>query len=60
MYENRIKHLKEAHRLLDDKIAAHEREHPHTESVLVQEWKKQKLQLKDEIQKMEKLQSSNA
>lgn len=56
MYENRIKHLKESHRVLDDKINAHEREHPGTESQLVHDWKKQKLQLKDEIAKLESLQ----
>lgn len=56
MYENRIKHLKESHRVLDDKINAHEREHPGTESQLVHEWKKQKLHLKDEIAKLESLQ----
>lgn len=55
MYENRIKHLKEAHRVLDDKINAHEREHPGTESQLVQEWKKQKLHLRDEIARLETL-----
>ncbi len=42
--------------MLDDKINAHEREHPGTESQLVHEWKKQKLQLKDEIAKLENLQ----
>ena len=56
MYENRIKHLKESHRVLDDKINAHEREHPGTESQMVHEWKKQKLQLKDEIVRLEHLQ----
>lgn len=56
MYENRIKHLKESHRVLDDKINAHEREHPGTESQLVHDWKKQKLQLKDEIVRLEQLQ----
>ena len=56
MYENRIKHLKESHRVLDDRISAHEREHPHSESQLVSDWKKQKLALKDEIRRLEKLQ----
>ena len=28
MYENRIKHLKEMHRVLDERIINHEREHP--------------------------------
>lgn len=55
MYENRIKHLKEAHRVLDDKINAHERDHPGTENQLVHEWKKQKLHLKDEIARLELL-----
>jgi uncharacterized protein YdcH (DUF465 family) len=56
MYENRIAHLKESHRVLDEKITLHEKEHPHSESMLVQDWKKQKLMLKDEIRKMERLQ----
>ena len=56
MYENRIKHLKEMHRVLDERIINHEREHPGTESMLVSDWKKQKLVLKDEIRRMEKLQ----
>ena len=56
MYEGRIKHLKESHRVLDEKIDAHEREHPGTESQLVQEWKKQRLAFKDEIRRLERLQ----
>jgi len=56
MYENRIAHLKESLRVLDEKIILHEKEHPHSESTLVQDWKKQKLMLKDEIRKMERLQ----
>ena len=56
MYENRIKHLKESHRLLDEKIERHEREHSGTESQTVSEWKKQKLALKDDIIRLEKLQ----
>lgn len=56
MYENRIKHLKESHRLLDEKIERHEREHPGTENQTVSEWKKQKLALKDDIIRLEKLQ----
>jgi hypothetical protein len=56
MYENRIKHLKEMHRVLDEKITNHERQHPGTEHAQVVEWKKQKLQFKDEIRRLEKLQ----
>ena len=55
MYENRIAHLEEAHRLLDDQIFKMEKsgnfsdEHLHT-------LKKKKLLLKDEIAKMKKKQ----
>jgi len=56
MYEGRIAHLKESHRVLDQKITAHEREHPHSETNLVTEWKKQRLALKDEIKRLERLQ----
>ena len=56
MYENRIKHLKEMHRELDKKLSDHERNHAHTEESLVHDWKKQKLALKDEIRRLEKLQ----
>lgn len=56
MYENRIKHLKEMHRVLDKKLDEHEKNHAHTEEKLVHDWKKQKLMLKDEIQRLEKLQ----
>jgi hypothetical protein len=56
MYENRIKHLKESHRVLDNRIDEHEKLHPGTESQTIQEWKKQKLAFKDEIRRLEKLQ----
>ena len=56
MYENRIKHLKEMHRVLDVKITNHEQQHPGTEHIQLVEWKKQKLQLKDEIRRLERLQ----
>lgn len=56
MYENRIKHLKEMHRVLDIKIADHERNHPHTQEQVLQEMKKQKLAFKDEIARLERLQ----
>lgn len=59
MYENRIKHLKESHRVLDDKIFQHERQHPGTEEALVTEWKKQKLLLRDEIRRLELLKTDN-
>ena len=59
MYENRIRHLKESHRVLDEKITAHERDHPHSENQLVSEWKKQRLAFRDEISRLERLQWEN-
>lgn len=56
MYENRIKHLEEMHRVLDKQIADLLRDHPHVEESKVAEMKKQKLQLKDEISRMQRLQ----
>ena len=56
MYENRISHLKEMHRVLDNKITEHEKNHPHSETNSLTEWKKQKLALRDEISRLERLQ----
>jgi uncharacterized protein YdcH (DUF465 family) len=56
MYENRIRHLEEAHRVLDKNIADMERNHPHVEEKKVAELKKQKLQLKDDIARLYRLQ----
>lgn len=55
MYENRIKHLKEMHRVLDDQIFKLERSGVYEDTKL-HTMKKQKLELKDEIRRMEKLQ----
>jgi len=56
MYEVRIRHLKESHRVLDERIIAHERDHPNAENQLVQEWKKQQLAFENEIRRLERLQ----
>jgi hypothetical protein len=56
MYENRIKHLEELHRVLDKQISDLLRDHPHVEESKVAEMKKQKLQLKDEISRLQRLQ----
>lgn len=56
MYKERIKHLTESQRVLDERITAHERDHPGTENQTVQEWRKQKLAFKEEIRRLEKLQ----
>ncbi len=56
MYENRIRHLKDMHRILDNRIAEHERNHPHSSEQRLHEMKKQKLIYKDEIARLERLQ----
>lgn len=56
MYENRIKHLTESHHLLDKQIADMERNHPHVEEKKLQDMKKQKLMLRDEIARLQRLQ----
>ena len=53
-YEVRIKHLQEAHRVLE--LQLHEMEkHPHADESKVAELKKKKLQYKDEITRLNKL-----
>lgn len=59
MYDIRIKHLEQAHGILDSQIIKLNKNHPHTEQIKVAELKKQKLQLKDEIVRLEKLQSAH-
>lgn len=55
MYENRIKHLEEMHRVLDLKIETLEKTGVFEDTKL-QEMKKQKLQLKDELRRLTRLQ----
>lgn len=55
MYEKRIAHLEEAHRVLDKKINGLERTGVYEDENL-HEMKKQKLFLKDEIAKLQKKQ----
>jgi hypothetical protein len=49
---NHIKHLEEAHRVLDLKLHEMER-HPHVDESKVAELKRQKLKYKDEIQRLQ-------
>ena len=51
-WTNRVKHLEEAHRVLDLKLNEMER-HPHVDESKVAELKRQKLKYKDEIQKLQ-------
>jgi hypothetical protein len=55
MYKDRIKHLEEAHRAIDKQLTEMDK-HPHVEESKIAEMKKQKLQLKDEINRLNKLQ----
>jgi uncharacterized protein YdcH (DUF465 family) len=55
MYETRIKHLEEMHRVLDNKIETLEKTGVFEDNKL-QEMKKQKLQLKDELRRLARLQ----
>ncbi len=48
---NRIRHLEEMHRVLDLKITEMQ-QHPHVDEQKVAEYKKQKLQYKDEISRL--------
>lgn len=59
MYEGRIKHLTEAHDLLDRQIADMERNHPHVEEKKLHDMKKHKLLLKDEIANFNRLQKEH-
>jgi len=51
-WHNHIKHLEEAHRVLELKLHEMER-HPHAEESKVAELKRQKLKYKDEIQRLQ-------
>ena len=55
-YKNRINHLEEMHKVLNKQIDDMERNHPHVATDNLTSLKKQKLQLKDEISRLNKLQ----
>ena len=56
MYNNKIKHLEEMHKVMNKQIDDMERNHPHVATDNLTSLKKQKLQLKDEINRLTKLQ----
>lgn len=56
MYKEKIKHLEEMHRVLNKQIDDMERDHPHVEVSKLADMKKRKLQLRDEISRLNKLQ----
>ena len=56
MYKSKIKQLEESHRVLNKQIDDMERNHPHVEEAKLAEMKKKKLQYKDELARLNKLQ----
>ena len=56
MYETKIKTLEEAHRILNDRIDFMQLKHPHVEEQKLQEMKKQKLVILDELSRLRRLQ----
>jgi hypothetical protein len=56
VYKEKIRTLEASHRVLDKQIADMERNHPHVEVDKLSELKKKKLQYKDEISRLTKLQ----
>lgn len=56
MYKAKIQHLEEMHRVLNKQIDDMEKNHPHVEVDKLTEMKKQKLKIKDEISRLNKLQ----
>lgn len=59
MYEKKIKHLEEMHKVLNKQIDDMERNHPHVATDNLASLKKQKLAIKDEISRLNKLQWDN-
>jgi len=55
-YKGRIKHLEEMHKLLDKQIYEMQNNHPGVDLEYLTDLKKKKLQLKDEISRLNKLQ----
>lgn len=55
-YKSRIKHLEEMHGLLDKQIKEMQTNHPHVDGIHLAELKKKKLQVKDEISRLTRLQ----
>ena len=59
MYETKIKHLEEMHKVLNKQIDDMERNHPHVATDNLASLKKQRLALKDEINKLTKLEQAH-
>lgn len=55
-YHERIRQLENLHRQIDSQIDKMERNHPHVEQMKLQEMKKTRLQYRDELSRLRKLQ----
>ncbi len=55
-YKERIKQLERLHEEINREIDKMEKNHPHVEEVRVHEMKKKRLQYKDELSRLRKLQ----
>lgn len=55
-YRERIRHLEQLHEELDREIDKMEKNHPHVEEVRVHDMKKKRLQYRDELSRLRKLQ----
>ena len=55
-YKSRINHLEEMHKLLDKQISEMQMNHPGVDVEHLAELKKKKLQIKDEISRLQRLQ----
>jgi hypothetical protein len=56
MFENRIKHLEQMHRDLDNQITNLDTIHPHVDEVNLHEMKKQRLAIRDELSSLRRKQ----
>lgn len=55
-YEARIKHLEQLHEEINQEIDKMEKNHPHVEETRVHDMKKKRLQYRDELSRLRKLQ----
>lgn len=55
-YRERIKHLEQLHKQLNEEIDKMERNHPHVQELKLHDMKKQRLSYRDELSRLNRLQ----
>lgn len=55
-YRERIKHLEQLHKQLNEEIDKMERNHPHVQELKLHDMKKQRLAYRDELSRLNRLQ----